>query len=193
MLQIGTLEVLIGWRLSILRRWLVRVRWIPITWSLKNLWNFQNWLMADCITVVVLACQVGLFHLTLTYINSEMNFIAKNKCPDSHACVKTKNMCDMCALFFHSQSLIYSMWGKKCVRKSYFHFCWMFELLLECGGSVIRSHEDLIRFNNNIPWLARTIYNYVNVLFVFVFSVIQVKHQKIWLLFLFCWVFVLLL
>ena len=29
------------------------------------------------------ACQVGLFHLTLTQINSEMNFIAKNKCPDS--------------------------------------------------------------------------------------------------------------
>ena len=34
-------------------------------------------------TVVVLACQVSLFHLTLTQINSEMNFRAKNKCPDS--------------------------------------------------------------------------------------------------------------
>ena len=32
----------------------------------------------------VLACQVGPFHLTLTQINSEMNCIAKNKCPESH-------------------------------------------------------------------------------------------------------------
>ena len=66
------------------------------------------------------------------------------------------------------------MWGKKSVKKSYFHsetvlFCRMFVLLLERDGSVIRSHEDLIRFNNNIPWLARTIYNYANVFFVFVF------------------------
>ena len=28
---------------------------------------------------MVLACQVGLFHLTLTQINSKMNCIAKNK------------------------------------------------------------------------------------------------------------------
>ena len=32
---------------------------------------------------MVLACQVGPFHLTLTQINSEMNCIAKNKCPES--------------------------------------------------------------------------------------------------------------
>ena len=41
------------------------------------------------------------------------------------------------------------------VRKYYFHsetvlFCRMFALL-ERNGSVIRLHEDLIRFNNNIP------------------------------------------
>ena len=33
--------------------------------------------------VMVLAWQVGLFRLTLTQIKSEMNCIAKNKCPDS--------------------------------------------------------------------------------------------------------------
>ena len=33
--------------------------------------------------IMVLACEVGPFHLTLTQINSEMNCIAKNKCPDS--------------------------------------------------------------------------------------------------------------
>ena len=32
---------------------------------------------------MVLACQVGAFHLTLTQINSEMNCIAKNKYPES--------------------------------------------------------------------------------------------------------------
>ena len=33
--------------------------------------------------IMVLACQVGPFHLTLTQINSERNYIAKNKCPES--------------------------------------------------------------------------------------------------------------
>ena len=33
--------------------------------------------------VIVLACQVGSFYLTFTQINSEMNCIAKNKCPDN--------------------------------------------------------------------------------------------------------------
>ena len=37
-------------------------------------------------------------------------------------------------------------------------FCRMFVLLLERDRSVIRSHQALIRFNNNAPWLARTIY-----------------------------------
>ena len=34
-------------------------------------------------TFMVLAWQVGPFHLTLTQINSEMNCIAKNECPES--------------------------------------------------------------------------------------------------------------
>ena len=34
---------------------------------------------------------------------------------------------------------------------------------------MIRSHKHLIRFNNNIPWLSRTIYNYANVFLAFVF------------------------
>ena len=33
--------------------------------------------------IMVLAYHVGPFHLTLTQINSEMNCIAKNKCPES--------------------------------------------------------------------------------------------------------------
>ena len=33
--------------------------------------------------IVVLACQFGPFHLKVTQINSEMNCIAKHKCPDS--------------------------------------------------------------------------------------------------------------
>ena len=33
--------------------------------------------------IMVLAYQVGPFHLTLTQINLEMNCIAKNKCPES--------------------------------------------------------------------------------------------------------------
>ena len=33
--------------------------------------------------IMVLACQVSPFHLTLTQINSDMNCIAKNKCPES--------------------------------------------------------------------------------------------------------------
>ena len=57
-------------------------------------------------------------------------------------------------MFLHSLSLIYSMWCKKSVRKSYFH-------------SETKSITDSItlrldKFNNNIPWLARTIYNYAN-------------------------------
>ena len=33
--------------------------------------------------IMVWACQVGPFHFTLTQVNSEMNCMAKNKCPDS--------------------------------------------------------------------------------------------------------------
>ena len=39
---------------------------------------------------MVLACQVGPFHLKLTQINSEMNFIAKNKCPESQKKLDTR-------------------------------------------------------------------------------------------------------
>ena len=70
-------------------------------------------------------------------------------------------------------------------------------LLLECDGSVIQSHEDLIRFNNNIPWLARTIYKYANVLFVFVFfcDTSKASENLTFILnkVLFCWVLMLLL
>ena len=104
--------------------------------------------MVDCKTVVVLACQVGLFHLILTQINSEMNFIAKNKCPDSQkldtrhrgenlnarTCQDQQHVyvCTLCPLlvfnlFFYSETVL---------------FCRMFVLLLERDGSVIRSHED---------------------------------------------------
>ena len=96
MLQIGTLEALIGRKSAILRGWLVRARWIPVTWSL---FRINGIFRINCTTVVVLAwqvglfrllwflwfwyCQVCLFHLKLTQINSEMNWIARHKCPDS--------------------------------------------------------------------------------------------------------------
>ena len=35
--------------------------------------------------IMVSACQVGSFHLMLTQINSEVNCIAKNKCPESQS------------------------------------------------------------------------------------------------------------
>ena len=75
--QIGTLETLIGRKSAILRRWLVRARCIPITCSCYVLFSVKKH------EIMVLACQVGPFHLTLTQINSEMNCIAKNKFPDS--------------------------------------------------------------------------------------------------------------
>ena len=86
-------------------------------------------------------------------------------------CVKSNSMYHCFAFFVFDlfcvmqekhQKILLSFWNKVL-------FCRMFVLLLERDRSVIRSHQDLIRFNNNIPWLARTIYNYANVFFVFVF------------------------
>ena len=79
-----------------LRRWLVASRqscdadWfgcIPITCLGRTNYVscevlFQWELMAKY-EIMVLACQVGPFHLTLTQINLEMNCISKNKCPES--------------------------------------------------------------------------------------------------------------
>ena len=56
---------------------MVRARCIPITCSCYVLFSVKKH------EIMVLACQVGPFHLTLTQINSEMNCIAKNKCPES--------------------------------------------------------------------------------------------------------------
>ena len=134
-------------------------------------------------TVVVLACQVGLFHLKLTQINSEINFKAKNKCPDSQKldmrelerphmsrprtciCLHSLSTLSLWVILFEKRKASENL--TSILKQSL--FCWMFVLLLECDRSVIRSHEDLIRFNNNIPWLACTIHNYANMLFVFVF------------------------
>ena len=135
--------------------------------------------------VMVLAYQVGLFHLTLTQLNSEMNCIAENECPESQKLdmrrrgenlnttsdtSESNNMYIFAFFVFDlfnvrqekRQKVLLSFWNRV-------FFCRMFVLLLERDRPVIRSHQDLIRFNNNIPWLARTIYNYVNVYFVFVF------------------------
>ena len=102
--------------------------------------------MVDCMTVVVLACQVGLFHHTLTQINSEMNFIAKKKCPDSQK-LDTIHLNARHVLRLRTCTCLHSLSTLcKSIRKSYFHsetvlFCQMFLLLLERDGSVIRSHE----------------------------------------------------
>ena len=149
--QMGTLETLIGRKLAILRPWLVRARCISIMCSCSCEVSFQwNWWST---TVMVLACQVGPFHLTLTQINSEMKCIAKNKCLESqklHTRCRGENLnntSDTCQdqqhVYFWILSLIYSMWGKKSIKKSYFHsetvlFCRMFVLLLECNRSVIQ-------------------------------------------------------
>ena len=68
---------------------------------------------------MVLACQVGPFHLALTQINSEMNCIAKNKCPESQKLDTRRRGENLNAtshvsrattcIFLHSLSLIYSM------------------------------------------------------------------------------------
>ena len=77
---------------------------------------------------------------------AEMNCIPKNKCPDSqklntrrrsenlNALSVTRVKATTC-ISLHCLSLIYSMWGKKSVRKSYFHsetvlFCWMFCVII---------------------------------------------------------------
>ena len=80
MSQIGTLEALIGRKSAILRRLLIRARCIPITSLATSLFSLE---FMEKHEIKVLACQVGPFHLTFTQISSEMNCIAKNKCPDS--------------------------------------------------------------------------------------------------------------
>ena len=67
--QIGTLETLIGSRALYSNHVLL-------------LCLFSVWINGKH-EIMVLACLVGPFHLTLTQINSEMNCIAKNKCPES--------------------------------------------------------------------------------------------------------------
>ena len=81
MSQFATLESLIGRKSVILRRWLVRARCIPITYSCER--TLFSWNLMAKYEIMVLACEVGLFHLTFTQINSEINCIAKNKYPDS--------------------------------------------------------------------------------------------------------------
>ena len=68
--QIGTLETLIGSRALYCNRvlLLLLLRSSGINGEVRN---------------YVLAGQVGPFHLTLIQINSEMNCIAKKKCPES--------------------------------------------------------------------------------------------------------------
>ena len=61
--QVGDLETMIGSRARYSDHVFVRL----FSWE----------------AIMVLACQVGPFHLTLTQINSEINCIAKNKCPES--------------------------------------------------------------------------------------------------------------
>ena len=106
--RIGTLETLIG----------------SCALRVVHLWKS---LMANIkCEIMVLACQVGPFHLKLTQINSEMNRIAKNKCLENQELDTrcrgeklnaTSNTCHT----LHSVSLHYSMWYKKSVRKSDFH------------------------------------------------------------------------
>ena len=113
--QVGNLETLMGSR--------------AVFWS--HALALAKSLFSELYKIMVLACQVGPFHLMLTQINSEINCIAKNKCPDSQKLdarrrgenLNTKSHVSRATtwLFLHSLSLIYSMWGKKSVKKSHFH------------------------------------------------------------------------
>ena len=59
---------------------LVHTCCIPITYSCRVSFQWESMAKYE---IMVLACQVGLFHLTLTQINSEMNCIAKNQSSES--------------------------------------------------------------------------------------------------------------
>ena len=83
--------------------------------------------MADCTTVMVVACQVDPFYLALTQINSEMNCLAKNKYHESQkldtrrrsenfdrditTCHEEQqhSMYSLCQGVLHSLSLYYSI------------------------------------------------------------------------------------
>ena len=101
--------------------------------------------------IMVLACQVGQFHLTLTQINSEMPWEPQARHEtqmwelECHIiCVKSNNMYIFCFL---------CLWwilcdARKASEKSYFHsiwnkvlFCRMFVLLLERDRSLIQIHH----------------------------------------------------
>ena len=109
--QVGNLETLIGSRALYSDHALLLLRF-----SVEELYK-----------IMVLACQVGPFPFASTQINSEMNCIAKNKCPESQKIdtrrrdENLKATTDTCqeqqsVYFWHSLSLIYSMCGKKSVR-----------------------------------------------------------------------------
>ena len=73
---------------ALLRRWLVgsRQSW-DADWLARAVFRSRaltrRSFQLEKHEIMVLACQVGPFNLRLTQINSEMNFIAKNKCTDS--------------------------------------------------------------------------------------------------------------
>ena len=141
-LQVGNLETLIGS--------------CTLYSDLMLLWStcFFN---GEAGNYGVLACQVGLFHVTLTQINSEMNCIAKNKCPESHkldtrcrgenlnttsdTCEEQQHVyfCIFCLWFIQEkcQKIFLPFWNKVLFRR-------MFVLLLERDWSVIQSYQDLI-------------------------------------------------
>ena len=108
-LQIGTLETLIGSRalysdhvVLLLRKKNISVELMAV----RLLWFLWFWY-----------CQGGPFHLEFTQINSEMNCIAKHKCPDSQK-VDTRrrgekfNACHSVRVtqcVFHSETQSYSL------------------------------------------------------------------------------------
>ena len=87
---------------ALLRRWLVRARGMPI-WEVSFSAKYE---------IMVLACQVGPFHLTLTQINWEMNCITKNKCTNESQNIDFF----VFALFYviqeKRQKILLSQWNK---------------------------------------------------------------------------------
>ena len=111
--QTGNLQTLTGSRsVCRSRAWDVLAKYV----------SFQQCELTAKYEIMVWACQVGPLHLTLTRINLEVNWIAKNKCVKSQKLdTRRRGTWELERHITHSLPLIYSVLYKESVRKSYFH------------------------------------------------------------------------
>ena len=142
---------------ALLRRWLVRALFADHVRATCEVCLFQCELMVKY-EIMVVACQIGPFHLKLTQIKSEMNCITKHKCTESQKLdtrrrgenLNATSHVSRATTYTFLQSLflhLYSMWHKTGVRKSAETKSYSVECLIT--RPIGDSHQDLIRFNNN--------------------------------------------